>query len=463
MRRKWSPNLLTSDDRIPLLLGIVLVVAYASVTLYVGLHHEPWRDEADVWLAARDMTVGQAIPVWTAHEGSPALWFLLVKALTVLGLPYISVTLLHLVIAWAAAAILVLLAPFTRLTKLLLLASYFLGYEYAVVARSYGLTVLFVFIAAATFRSRPFAFAIAVALLANTNVHGAVIAAILFAVFVVSRERRIAPVAIMVVGGLLAFLQLRGGSGNADAMRTRLWAIPFALKDAFLPDAPALWLALAGIAVIVAVTIAIRQSRPAVAFLLTGTIALLAVYAFVWFGGLRHSGLLLVVTLAAVWIAAPVADTTAARVAALLLNLTLLGSAADAFVNARLDVKYAFSGSREMAQFIDHRFDDTAIAAHNLYFAEPILPYLPGRKFWYAGLGEYGTYMKWDAAQGRAAQTPYEVAAMRARQHFAGEKWLLLVNSPMPDPERHGFRLVHATSVVVFRHLDERYWLYAPL
>jgi hypothetical protein len=154
--------------------------------------------------------------------------------------------------------------------------------------------------------------------------------------------------------------------------------------------------------------------------------------------------------------------TAVSRTAALLLNLTLVGSAVYTAVNASLDIRYAFSGSREMAAFIDHRFDDTAIAAHNMYTAEAILPYLGGRRFWYAGLGQYGTFMKWDRQQGVGVHMSYEVAAARARQHFAGQKWLLLVDHPMPDPERHGFRLVHATSVVVFRHLDERYWLYAP-
>jgi len=409
------------------------------------------------------MTVAQAIPAWTAQGGSPALWLLLVKLLTTLGLPYISMTLLHLGLAWVSAAVLVFFAPFTRLTKLLLLASYYLGYEYAVIARSYVLTELLLFIAAATFRRRPYAFATAVALLFNTNVHGAAIAAILLGAFVISRERKVVPTAIMLAGGALAFLQLYGGSGNPDAMQTRLYAIPFALKDAFLPDAPTLWAAAAGLAIIVAVAVAIRRDRITTAFLAASSIVLLAVYTFVWYGGLRHAGLLLIVVVTAIWAAADVPATTSSRVAALLLNLALLGSAADMVINARLDVRYAFSGSRDMAEFIDHRFDDSAIAAHNLYAAEAILPYLPGRRFWYAGLGEYGTYLKWDPAQARAVKMPYELAAARARQQFAGRKWLLLVNSPMPDPAGHGFRLVHAPGVIVFRHLDERFWLYAPL
>ena len=62
------------------------------------------------------------------------------------------------------------------------------------------------------------------------------------------------------------------------------------------------------------------------------------------------------------------------------------------------------------------------------------------------------------------AAMPYDVAVTAAKQHFAKSKrpWLLLLNSKMRGPGRRGFRLIHATSVVVFRNLDERYWLYEP-
>ncbi|HEX9163633.1 MAG TPA: hypothetical protein VF980_18140 [Thermoanaerobaculia bacterium] len=463
MRREWSPFRLTSDDRISPLLAFSLLGAYIAVTLYVGLHHEPWRDEADAWLLVRDAPLAYIFQ-WTHNAGTPALWYLLLKPLVWLGLPYVSLTILNLLIAWAAAAVLLFEAPLTSLTKLLLLASYFLAYEYAVIARSYSVTILLLFAALAMFPKRALPFAIAVALLFNTNIHGAIIAAGLLLVFLVSGPRAVTPLAVMVAGALLALLQVRPweAAANPEAMRTvRLYAGPVSLGDAFLPDSP--WGAIAGPVVIVAVALAIRRRKVALLFLIFCVVALLAVYVFIWFGGLRHSGLLLISLVASIWIARDVPLTPTTRTAALLLNLTLVGSAAYAFATATSDVRFAFSGSREMAEYIDHRFDDYDIAAHNLYAAEALLPYLPGRRFWYAGLGEYGTYLRWDRKQGVAVRMRYEVAVERARQHFAGRKWLFLVDSPMPHPEQHGFRLVHATGVIVFRHLDERYWLYAPL
>ncbi|HSP14839.1 MAG TPA: hypothetical protein VLV78_08815 [Thermoanaerobaculia bacterium] len=467
MRDEWSPLRLTTQQRIPATLGLLLLLAYAGATLYVGLHHEPWRDEADSWLLVNRASIPYIL-AWTHDAGTPALWYLVLKPLAWLHLPYIAQTLLNLAISWAAAAVLLFFAPLTRLTKLLLLASYYFAYEYSIVARSYSLTILLLFVALATFR-RPIAFAVAVALLFNTNVHGGILAAALLVVFLAISPRNrtmIAPLAVMLIGALAAYLQLRPGtgSGNPAVLRAvNLYAVPMAVADGFLPGPfpPQIAVPL-GFVLIAMVIVAVRRHRGALLFLSETLIGLATVYTVIWFGGLRHAGLFLIVIVAALWLASDVPLTNFTRAAAILLNLTLLGSAVYAFQNASLDMRFAFSGSKDMASFIDHRFDDYDIAAHNIYASEAVLPYLPGRKFWYIGLGDYGTFLKWDAAQGLGARMPYELAVDRARRHFRGRKWLLLLDTPMPQPERRGFRLIHATSVPVFRHLDERYWLYEP-
>src|SRR5512142_932572 len=199
--------------------AVILLIAYAAATLYVGLHHEPWRDEADSWLVARDASL-PTILNWTRDAGTPALWYVALKPLVWLGLPYRSQELLHLAIAWAAAAVLLFASPFPWLTRVLLLTSYYFGYEYAVIARSYVLTVLLSFLAAAWHRdrhARPMRYAIVVALLFNTNVHGAIIAAILLLLFLVSRPRAsgLGPPLIMIAGAVAAWAQLRTASDAA--------------------------------------------------------------------------------------------------------------------------------------------------------------------------------------------------------------------------------------------------------
>lgn len=460
MSDAWNPLRLTAEDHLPRVLGTAILLVFVAGTLYVALHHEPWRDEADAWLAARDLPLTEMVPDWTAHAGTPALWYLILKTLVHSGLPYPSETIANLGFIWGAAAMLVFAAPLTRLTKVLLLGSYFFAYEYAVIARSYSLAILLIFLAL-TLRKQPIAFAIVGAALFNTNVHGAIFAGLLFLLTTRGSQR-----IIMTAGAALAAWQLwPRGEANPLAMRGLQWNAVTALRDLFLPFATTDWAALLSVIVLVLIAVSIATSRRALLFFIAALIALFGLYTAVWFGGLRATGMILIAVIASIWIADRVPVSPASTAAALALNLTLLFSALFALGIEKADVSYAFSGSKEMAAFIDHRFDSRPIAAHNLYQTESLLPYLPQHKFFYPGLGEYGTYLKWNAAMRRGAAMPYETAVLAAKKHFAGSKrpWLLLLNSRMPQPERQGFRLLYATSVVVFRNLDERYWLYEPI
>src|SRR5205085_1976244 len=117
-----------------------------------------------------------------------------------------------------------------------------------------------------------------------------------------------------------------------------------------------------------------------------------------------------------------------------------------------LDYRFAFSGAQEMAAVLAR--DPRPVAAHNLTQCEALLPYLPGRRFWYAGLREDGTYMKWDSKLETALDVPYPSAENRAKDHFKGRDWLLLFNVEMPAPAAHGFRLLYTNRIPVFEKTD---------
>ncbi|HUP49803.1 MAG TPA: hypothetical protein VNA04_13535 [Thermoanaerobaculia bacterium] len=469
MSGQWSPLRLTTEGRPSAAIAVALLALYAAGTLYVGLHHEPWRDEADSWLVVRDAPLS-TIFTWTRNAGTPALWYLTLKPLIWLGLPYQSQQLLHLAFAWAAAAILLLRAPFTWITKLLVLGSYYLAYEYAVIARSYVLTILLSFLIAAWYperHSRSVRYAVAVALLFNTNVHGGVIGAILVLLFLLDRGRRASPagVAIMLAGAVAAWAQLRtapDASFPHIVRRINPLAAWHAVASAFSPGIALGVAGAAAVLIILLIAVSLRRRADALLFLLLSIVLLNLLYVFVWFGGYRHAGLILVAALLAIWIAGNVPRDAVSSAAALLLNVALSFSVLFAFHMARADVKMDFSGSREMGEFIgENGLDRYPIAAHNMHPTEAVLPWVPGKQFWYAGVGRYGTYMHWNREEEIGIHTPYPVAVGRAIEHFVprGEPWLLLLNRPIPGSGR-GFRLLYATQGPVYRHRDERYWLY---
>jgi hypothetical protein len=461
--REWDPRRLTTAAETPRSFVVLIVAGFAAVTAFVAAHHEPWRDEADAWLVVRDIDFSQFFD-WTRHAGTPALWYGLLAPFARAGLPYESQKVLHLIVATAAVSIFVGRAPISRLTKVLTVFSYYFAYEYSVIVRSYALAILLTFAAAALWRSRadrPLVLGVVLALLCNTNAQGCVIAGA-FTIALLA-ERALKPATIAVVGAIAAWWQVRTPLDPAREGARHLFnaaAIPWTLGNAFTPTLPIVAGCAIAAAVLVAITLAIRQSRTGVIVLWSTVAGLLTLYSFVWLGGLRHAGFILVIALVAIWIADRV-DLRFASAAALLLNGALLLSVCVAAGYWIKDVREPFSGAKEVATFIRSE-EVSEIAAHNLTQCEALLPYLPRTRFWYAGLGTYGTYLKWDAAQERALEMPYPIAEERARREFAGRKWLLLFNVEVPDPAAHGFRLLHVTPEP-FEKTDERYWLYAPL
>jgi hypothetical protein len=468
---KWDPRKLIDQRPPSRAFALGLIIAFVLLVHLVAAHHEPWRDEADPWLYVRDANLA-TILARTRYAGLPALWFLCLAPLAKFGLPYVSQKILHLGIAAAAVGLMAWRAPFSRLTKVLIAFSYYFAYEYAVIVRSYAITTLLTLAAAALYprsRERPIGFALVLLLLFNCNAQGFFIAGTFAALFVLERRfdrQRIAAMTIMFAAAVLAFLQVRTPPDPARQAVMRVFnrdAFAWCVSNAFLPTLPVAIGFVFGMALLLVVTLALRRSREAVLFLWMPLAALSIIYSYVWLGGLRHAGFFLLLTLVAIWIGAERIDKGWEMPAALLLNIALLVSTGVAVRYALLDIEQPFTGAADMASFIGKQhLDNVPIAAHNLTQAEAILPMLPGTKFWYAGLGEYGTYMKWDSTFERALNVTYPEAERRSIEHFRGREWLLLFNVEMPDPAAHGFRLLHVTPEP-FEKTDERYWLYAPL
>jgi hypothetical protein len=154
----------------------------------VGSHHEPWFDEAQAWLIARDSGLGELFGR-VAYEGTPPLWHLLLWLLIRCGLPYSALWTISSACALAGAAIVLWKAPFPALLRILLITGYFPAYQYAVVARSYALDLVLVPIVAVLFArrgERPIAWGVGLALLAQTNAYGFLFAAVLGCEFLVT-------------------------------------------------------------------------------------------------------------------------------------------------------------------------------------------------------------------------------------------------------------------------------------
>src|SRR5579872_353891 len=163
-----------------LMLDGAVLVALAALVLYTVSRHEPWADEAQAWLIARDFGWWRMILGELRYEGHPPLWFaILWPAIHFFHMPYTYLGYLGGSIAILGLAVLIFFAPFPRVLRYLIASSFFFVYQYAVIARPYVLMPLLAFGAAYFYRkgvSRILAFGVCTALLIQVSSYAAVIA-----------------------------------------------------------------------------------------------------------------------------------------------------------------------------------------------------------------------------------------------------------------------------------------------
>jgi hypothetical protein len=476
--------------------AVLVILLYSAINIIVLIHHEPWEDEAQAWLIARDLNIAGIFKLM-AYEGTPALWHMLLVPLAKSGLPYISEFILHLIIAIAAVTIFVLYAPFSRLTKVLFIFSYYMAYEYSIIARSYGLSVLLLFLIAALYVNRfkyPIRYSLLVFLLFNTNVHSFFIAFSLTVLFAWELHRNEIKgilskigVLVMIAGGFLAFLQLLSPPDNINYgifSEYKTYLAPFAaIAYAFFPWHASnyfpvdLRLIAVVISFLIFCTIILSLIRkPAVLFILAVSFTgLFYIFAFKYTGAIRHYGLILIMFLFAIWISRYYGNSQSrlwevssninlSRLSIALINFCLAFSLLYASDIQYRDYKYTFSGAKEMASFIKkNHLGEYTIVAHRSTGTHALLPYLPGKKFWYAGIEDYGTFVKHNEKHLAGSTISNSEVISRAEKAFPGKsKILLLLTSPLDFPESHGFRLLHKVDKAI-GYGRENFYLYRPI
>lgn len=188
-------------------------IAYAVVVGIGVAVHEPWWDEAQAWLLARDASLHDLLTRWLAYEGHPPLWYLILMIPAKAGFPYKSINVISALAGIAGVIILLRLRHVPMLLRAAIPFTFYAAYEYTVVSRGYVL-IPPLLCAIASFYDRrdrhPIRFAALLSLLSLVSVHGACIAAGLVLLFAVdfwrgrlSRETISFP-ALMAAASLLA-------------------------------------------------------------------------------------------------------------------------------------------------------------------------------------------------------------------------------------------------------------------
>src|SRR5579872_670322 len=166
--------------------------AWIAIVAFILPYHEKWADEAQAWLIARDLDLKT---IWfheLRYEGSPGLWHtILWIAQHVFHARYDALGYIGMAGATAGVALLIFKAPFPRYIRWPLAFTYFMVYQYAVIARPYTLLPLLAFSAALLFKDleHPERMTIVLVLLANLSLHGTILAGCLGLVYLMDAYR----------------------------------------------------------------------------------------------------------------------------------------------------------------------------------------------------------------------------------------------------------------------------------
>jgi hypothetical protein len=156
-------------------LAFLMYIVLISVTIF---KHEPWADEAQAWLLARDSSPFDLLFKNLRYEGHPPLWYLILIIPSKI-LPYRVISFISAIIAVSGVCILLYRSSFPKIVRLLLPFSYFIFYQYGVIARSYVLVPILLFAIARIYEDKTakiYQFVALACLLANVSVFSILIA-----------------------------------------------------------------------------------------------------------------------------------------------------------------------------------------------------------------------------------------------------------------------------------------------
>lgn len=383
----------------------VVLALYAAWIVFVGWHHEPFADEAQAWLIGRDASLGQIFGTVLHYEGSPGLWHALLWALNRLHLPYEALFLVSAACGIAGAALVLWRAPFPSWMRVAVLVSYFYGYQFPVVARSYALDLVLVPLAACWFAQRtrqPLRYGLVIALIASCNSHGFCAAAVMGLEFAWAlwRDagrplgRALAGLGLAALGGLATIVTVWPApdtmTGNLNA-NPPLAKVLFMLSHAFLDrvlvlgGAPQLMDQAAGLVlglVLITPTL-LLLAKGRHALLAFGCMAAILLFSATVHAAEWHAGILWLFWLFGLWISWETARPDLRKGAAVSFALLAALQGVQSVETGLWDVRHVYSPGRAVAARIAgfrmaHPHARVAVYLYNPFAA---VPYFAGDPF----------------------------------------------------------------------------------
>jgi len=169
-------NKTLSRDR---LTGVIMFFMLTALSVSGIFFHEPWFDEIQAYLIARDASFHDIFFVLPHYEGHPPLWHILLLPAK-LGLSCRPTLIIAQIVTYAGfLAMLELRSPFGWKLKLFFSCSYYLVFQYGVISRPYAMLMLAALLVADFYPERdkkPFRYLLAMLFMCLCHSYGIAIA-----------------------------------------------------------------------------------------------------------------------------------------------------------------------------------------------------------------------------------------------------------------------------------------------
>ncbi len=198
---------------------IIIVIAFVVFSCIIAHFHEPWADEAQAWLIARDESAFRILFYNASYEGTFPAWILILKLCISLGLNYKYLSYVSILFVTIGVCIIAFNSKLPIGLRILLPFTYYFLYQYNIIARNYCLLIPAIALLILIYEERkekPLLYFLDICLFSFASIHGIIISAVLFTFYflefikeyIETKKINIFKIMLFILIGLIYILEL---------------------------------------------------------------------------------------------------------------------------------------------------------------------------------------------------------------------------------------------------------------
>lgn len=414
------------------ILYLIVFVIFVIAVSIVGSKHEYWADEAHAWLFARDASIYELFTKIAHSDGHPILWHLVIKSFQLIGLKYDNFNIISITFSSLGVFLLLFKSNFKWYIKLLLPFTFFIFYQYSVVARGYCLILPLFSLLAIIWDKRKehyLLFTILLTLLINLEVYTFLFAGSIYLLEIVdyikNRKKYKKDILFYLIVLFFVFLlttiyvmPLPSNTFTAVESKMFVYGLSLSFVSSNFMDVSNVWNNAMDYILIIVISLAyIKEKKKKELFELLIMILPVFLFLSLMVSNRWHVGIVFLIFIFAIWIHKLVNN----RIIIFLLLITSVVQITWSFKSSLYDYNESYAPAKEVAEFIK-KYDYKKLKIFGFHFYESsINPYFKDNIF-YNWEQKYA-FFYWDKSN------PFYMNARDGGMNFSAEDDIIAISA----------------------------------